>query len=563
MSLYKKKVSFLAAITFVVIIAFFSMFLAGIFTKAKSREIETNQVYIDYNYIVSFLNLYERNTNTALKYYKNILPYLKNSYIYNEYADMLLYAKKFNEAQNFLQKAIKIFPNDKLLYEKLLDVYIIKKEDKKAIDLLQNGNSLFQNKAAIYKKLAILHMRSANYQKAVEYFKKIENYEQSREILYYLTQCYKAEGNLNKAIEYAKKLLSLDKNNTEFQGLLANLYEQNKQYQKAIAIYRNMNIKKDEKLAAIGNDYYLEGKIDKAFEYFAKAYKIKHNISYAEKATYMLMRLGKYKYIIKFIDKEKVPLSTDRIRYFYGVSLMSEKEYKKAAAVFQKISQASILYKDALFNEVVCYNKLNMKQKAVETLEGVKNKDKDIYYMLADLYLQYKDYHKAIETIENNINFFKNKSKAYFYIADIYYDKLKNKSKAVEYLKKSLKTDPNNSMVLNYLGYLYIDENIDIKKGVELVKKAVKIQPDNPYYLDSLGWGYYKLGDYKKAEQFLKKAISSKKDKQVKNDVVIYIHLAKVYIKTNNKQKASQLLKSVMKRFPKNKKVKKLFESLK
>ncbi len=563
MSFYKKKVNFLTVIAFVITIAFFSMFLAGIFTKAKSREVEANQVYIDYNYTASLLNLYERNTNAALKYYKNILPYLKNSYIYNEYANILLYAKKFDEAQEFLQKAIKIFPNDKRLYEKLLDVYIIKKEDKKAIDLLKNGSSLFKNKAAIYKRLAILHMRNANYRKAIDYFEKIKDYEQNKEILYYLIQCYKAEGNLNKAVEYAKKLLSFDKSNTDFQELLANLYEQNKQYKKAIAIYKNMNIKEDEKLAAIGNDYYLNGKIDKAFEYFAKAYKIRHNMSYAEKAAYMLMRLGKYKYLINFIDKENVPLSTDRMKYFYGVSLMSIKQYKKAAAVFKKISQSSILYKDALFNEVVCYNKLNMKQKAVETLKSVKNKDKDIYYMLADLYLQYKDYHKAIETIKNNISSFKNKSKAYFYIADIYYDKLKNNSKAVEYLKKSLKADPNNSVVLNYLGYLYIDENIDIKKGVELVKRAVKIQPDNPYYLDSLGWGYYKLGDYKKAEQFLKKAISSKKDKQVKNDVVIYIHLAKVYIKTNSKQKAYQLLKSMVKRFPKNEKVKKLFESLK
>ena len=563
MSFYRKKVSFLAVIAFIITIAFFSMFLAGIFTKAKSREIEANQVYIDYNYIASFISLYERNTDSALKYYKNVLPYLKNSYIYNEYANILLYAKKFDEAQKFLQKAIKIFPNDKRLYEKLLDVYIIKKEDRKAIDLLKNGNSPFKDKTAIYKRLAILHMRDRNYQKAVEYFEKIKDYEQNKEILYYLTQCYKAEGNLNKAIEYAEKLLSLDKNNTDFQELLANLYEQNKQYKKAIAIYKNMKIKEDEKLAAIGNDFYLGGKIDKAFEYFAKAYKIRHNMAYAEKAAYMLMRLGQYKHLIKFIDKEKVPLSTDRMKYFYGVSLMSEKQYQKAAIVFKTISQSSILYKDALFNEVVCYNKLNMKQKAIETLKNVKNKDKDIYYMLADLYLQYKDYRKAIETIKNNIGSFKDKSKAYFYIADIYYDKLKNRSKAIEYLKKSLKTNPNNSVVLNYLGYLYIDENIEIKKGVELVKKAVKIQPDNPYYLDSLGWGYYKLGDYKKAEQFLKKAISSKKDKQVKNDVVIYIHLAKVYIKTNNKQKAYQLLKSIIKRFPKNEKVKKLFESLK
>ncbi len=41
---------------------------------------------------------------------------------------------------------------------------------------------------------------------------------------------------------------------------------------------------------------------------------------------------------------------------------------------------------------------------------------------------------------------------------------------------------------------------------MQYVKKALRLNPDHPSYLDSLGWGYYKLGNYEKAVETLKKA---------------------------------------------------------
>jgi len=40
-----------------------------------------------------------------------------------------------------------------------------------------------------------------------------------------------------------------------------------------------------------------------------------------------------------------------------------------------------------------------------------------------------------------------------------------------------------------------------------MVKKALEKEPDTGAYLDSLGWVYYKKRTYKKAEQYLKKAV--------------------------------------------------------
>ncbi|WP_294966834.1 hypothetical protein [Sulfurimonas sp.] len=61
-------------------------------------------------------------------------------------------------------------------------------------------------------------------------------------------------------------------------------------------------------------------------------------------------------------------------------------------------------------------------------------------------------------------------------------------------------------LYLNYLGYLLIDHSIDIKKGMKYVREALKVEPNSAFYLDSLAWGYYKLGNCKKALKIITKA---------------------------------------------------------
>ena len=67
---------------------------------------------------------------------------------------------------------------------------------------------------------------------------------------------------------------------------------------------------------------------------------------------------------------------------------------------------------------------------------------------------------------------------------------------------------PDKTLYLNYLGYILIDHNIDVKKGMDYVKKALKNEPNSAYYLDSLAWGYYKLGNCKRADAIMQKVVA-------------------------------------------------------
>ena len=62
-----------------------------------------------------------------------------------------------------------------------------------------------------------------------------------------------------------------------------------------------------------------------------------------------------------------------------------------------------------------------------------------------------------------------------------------------------------NPVHLNYYGYILIDHDLDIKKGIKFVEKALEAEPNSAYYIDSLAWGYFKLGNCKKAKSEMDK----------------------------------------------------------
>ncbi|MDC7222891.1 MAG: tetratricopeptide repeat protein [Spirochaetales bacterium] len=92
---------------------------------------------------------------------------------------------------------------------------------------------------------------------------------------------------------------------------------------------------------------------------------------------------------------------------------------------------------------------------------------------------------------------------------------------AVEYYRKAIEIDSENINSLNSLGYILADENVDLREAVEKCRKAVESNPDNSNYLDSLGWTYYRMGNYKLAYQYLKRA-----DSLNQNNSAVKQHLA-------------------------------------
>lgn len=111
-------------------------------------------------------------------------------------------------------------------------------------------------------------------------------------------------------------------------------------------------------------------------------------------------------------------------------------------------------------------------------------------------------------------------------------------------LKLVVAQDPNNAKALNTLGYMKLTQLGLAREGHALIERANALEPDNPAILDSLGWALYKLGDLQGALGKLLRAHSLLDDPEVAS------HLGEVYWQLNKPDKAVNLWREALQRFP-------------
>jgi len=115
----------------------------------------------------------------------------------------------------------------------------------------------------------------------------------------------------------------------------------------------------------------------------------------------------------------------------------------------------------------------------------------------------------------------------------VVYEALKRYDETDNLYEEALRLDPTNHLVLNNYSYSLAERNIQLDRAKEMSEKAVAARPDNPSYLDTMGWVYFRLGEYKEAAEYIKRAIE-------KGEVsaVVYEHLGDIYYKMDNKKEA-------------------------
>jgi tetratricopeptide (TPR) repeat protein len=122
------------------------------------------------------------------------------------------------------------------------------------------------------------------------------------------------------------------------------------------------------------------------------------------------------------------------------------------------------------------------------------------------------------------------------------YERLKDYSNADRDLQDSLKINPDDAYVLNYLAYSWLERDYKINEAIEMLENAYSQENDDPYIIDSIGWAYYLINDFKKAENFLKRAVELMPDDPIVND-----HYGDILWKLNRKIQARYFWFAVLK----------------
>jgi len=122
-------------------------------------------------------------------------------------------------------------------------------------------------------------------------------------------------------------------------------------------------------------------------------------------------------------------------------------------------------------------------------------------------------------------------------------------TKAAELLRKSIEMDPGNAAhACNYLGFMWVDRGMNLPEGRDLIQRALALDPDEGAYLDSLGWYYYKVGNYDRAMEYLKRAFANTHPE----DATIDEHIGDVYAAKGDLERAVTMWKKAIGIEPQN-----------
>jgi tetratricopeptide (TPR) repeat protein len=112
-------------------------------------------------------------------------------------------------------------------------------------------------------------------------------------------------------------------------------------------------------------------------------------------------------------------------------------------------------------------------------------------------------------------------------------EKRKSYPEAEAAFRAALSDDPDHAPTLNYLGYMLADRGERLDEAVDLVEHALRLDPENGSYMDSLAWAYVRQKKYDLAEPLLRKAVA-----QLPSNSVVQDHLGDLLWATGRKQEA-------------------------
>ena len=242
-------------------------------------------------------------------------------------------------------------------------------------------------------------------------------------------------------------------------------------------------------------------------------------------------------------------------KFTLNLSLLAENYYtnedyentKKTLEVFDKTNEFYYWFKIKKEAQIISNNlDKDVSLKFINSkFKGIKNPNKKMIFDIANFNKNAKKYAKAINYYDQILLNIDSNSDLY---AEILYRRGGSYERSGDYknadndLLKSLEINPDDAYVLNYLAYSWLEREYKIDTALEMLENAYASKSNDPYIIDSIGWAYFLVGQYEKAENFLKRAVELMPEDPIVND-----HYGDILWKLNRKIQARYFWQYVLK----------------
>jgi tetratricopeptide (TPR) repeat protein len=362
----------------------------------------------------------------------------ENQYYYFTAAQVQRKKGNLDKAVRLLQKAIEIVPDSAYLQRELATVYLQNKENDKAIEVLEgvlqkNPNDLksliiyggikqvrkeSDDAIVIYEKiLAIdpkqqriyallggLYMENGNLERAVEVFnRELENFPGSYTGHFYLGRIYAKQGKLKEAETKFRKALELKPDRSEPGFELVEIYKTRKETKKVIELYEEILRSNPANVRAameLGYYYHQRGMKKEAEKYLTKlGLRSQNEFEVIINVIQLYIDLKKFDDALVVINGmlKGNPDNPD-IHHLAGISYYGNKDNDMALFHFEKVTQTSRFFQDAVVHVAFIYQDQQNNEKAIQFLSSAMAKDPenpDFKYYLGTFYEETEDYKNA------------------------------------------------------------------------------------------------------------------------------------------------------------------------
>lgn len=402
-----------------------------------------------------------------------------------------------------------------------------------------------------------------NQKAAIALFSKcLEINPNSSSAMFELAKIHSGNGDPTSASLLLEKAIRLEPENKWYKLLLAQIYQQGKQYEKAAGIYAELHaIDPDDLEYMYMNATLLSsaGKFDQAIEsYNVLEKKVGTNDQISVEKQQIYQAAGKKKEAQA--ELQKLIDSNPKNPHYYGLMadfFLSEKDEVNALKYYNKILEIEPDNGFVLFSLTSFYRQKEDKEKAWEYLKkGFQNKTVDVETKIQYYLMVTSDSDKTFFTddqVNELVNILIQTNSDDYRVYTVYAEYLISKGKlaeAREQLRKVLETNKDNYMIWERL-LMVSNDLLDFKSVYSDADKAIELFPNQPILYGLKAVACLQLEKYKEALDVLKEGDAYVLD-NVPMKIQFDLYRAEANYKLDNVEEAFKAFDEVIKLDPEN-----------
>ncbi len=478
-----------------------------------------------------------------------------------EIARLLLTGENFQDAEKFLENAVRLSPTNPWYIELLARVYQNNKKGDKAV---QTAVKLLNRPSPDVEEIYFvsqLQIENKQYGAAIKNLERIENllgFNEGLTLEKY--QLYLQDKDYKEAEKVLTNLIKTYPGNADYYLYLGDFYLDRGSFDKALKKYQeaqNLDPKGGKVFFSLAN-YYLRKSEEANFKEMVYSALQSGDLSFDDKFQRLMPFLAKMNDPKNPLDSLALDKSLNILikahpyepkgYVAYGNFLAMGKNDRLALKNFEKALELDAQQNDVWQDYLFLLSGQNDNERMLEqTRQAITFfPTNPIFYLFEGIsYYQEQNLNEALESFEKGLsNVGDNRAlegQFYAYLGDLYYA-LKDTASSFSNYEKALAIDENNLLVLNNYSYYLSLTGQKLDKAEKMSAKTVELDPGNATYLDTYAWVLFKRERYMEAKFIMERAIDNVKEPSG----VIMEHYGDILFMTGDKSGALKMWKQAL-----------------